>query len=81
MFITVTVYFKVGLFFYYCITVWGSASQKYLCKIQKLQNRATRVLAQNFDWKIRGIDIVRDRVCRMLKKDIVFYYIVSLIIL
>ena len=43
----------------YCITVWGSAAQKYLCKIQKLQNRAARLLAQNFDWNIRGIDIVR----------------------
>ena len=41
----------------YCITVWGSAAQKYLCKIQKLQ--AARHLAQNFDWNIRGIDIVR----------------------
>ena len=43
----------------YCITVWGCAAQKYLCKIQKLQNRAARLLAQNFDWNIRGIDIVR----------------------
>ena len=43
----------------YCITVWGSAAQKYLCEIQKLQNRAARLLAQNFDWNIRGIDIVR----------------------
>ena len=43
----------------FCITVWGSAAQKYLCKIQKFQNRAARLLAQNFDWNIRGIDIVR----------------------
>ena len=43
----------------YCITVWSSAAQKYLCKIQKWQNRAARLLAQNFDWNIRGIDIVR----------------------
>ena len=33
----------------YCIIVWGSAAQKHLCKIQKLQNRAARLLAQNFD--------------------------------
>ena len=44
----------------YFITVWGSVAQKYICKIQKLQNRAARLLAQNFDWNIRGIDIVRD---------------------
>ena len=43
----------------YCITVWGSAAQKYLCEIQKLQNRAARLLGQNFDRNIRGIDIVR----------------------
>ena len=43
----------------YCITVWGSVAQKYLCKIQKLQNRAARLLAQNVDWNIRGIGIVR----------------------
>ena len=29
----------------YCITVWGSAAQKYLFKIKKLQNRAARLLA------------------------------------
>ena len=52
-----TVYFKSIID--YCITVWGSAAQKYLCKIQKLQNSAARLLAQNFDWNIRGIDIVR----------------------
>ena len=49
-----TVYFRVLL-----IIVSLSAAQKYLCKIQKLQNRAARLLAQNFDWNIRGIDIVR----------------------
>ena len=43
----------------YCITAWGSAAQKYLCKIQELQNRAARLLAQNFDWNILGINIVR----------------------
>ena len=39
----------------YCINVWGSAAQTYLYKIQTLQNRAARLLAQNFDWTIRGI--------------------------
>ena len=44
------------------ISNWNNpcfVAQKYLCKIQKLQNRAARLLAQNFDWNIRGIDIVR----------------------
>ena len=31
----------------YRITVWGSAAQKYICKMQQLQNRAARLLAQN----------------------------------
>ena len=41
------------------VSLSGAAAQKYLCKIQKLQNRAARLLAQNFDWNIRGVDIVR----------------------
>ena len=44
----------------YCLTVWGSAAHKHLCKIRKIHNRAARLLAQSFDWNIRGIDIVRD---------------------
>ena len=52
----------------YCITFWGSVAQKYLCKIQKLQNRAAGLLAQNFDWNIRGIDIVRGLVWQNVKE-------------
>ena len=63
----------------YCITVWGSAARKYLCKIQKLQNRAARLLAQNFDWNIRGIDIVRRLGWQNVKERYFFYHVVSLI--
>ena len=52
-----TVYFRVLLII---VSLSGALlHKKYLYKIQKLQNRAARLLAQNFDWNIRGIDIVR----------------------
>ena len=66
----------------YCITVWGSVKiylyiiKIYLCKIQKLQNRAARLLAQNFDWNIRGIDIVRGLGWQNVKER---YYLLLLI--
>ena len=63
----------------YCITVWGFAAQKYLCKIQKIQNRAARLFAQNFDWNIRAIDIVRGLWWQNVKERLFFYHVVSLI--
>ena len=62
----------------YCITVWGSAAQKYVCKIQKLQDRAARLLSQNFDWNIRGMDIVRGLGWQNVKERYCFYHVVSL---
>ena len=57
LFVFSTVYFRVLLII---VSLSGALlHKKYLCKIQKLQNRAARLLAQNFDWNIRGIDIVR----------------------
>ena len=61
----------------YFITVWGSAAQKYICKIQKLQNRAARLLAQNFDWNIRGIDIVRGLGWQNVKERYCFFIMLS----
>ena len=31
----------------------------YLDKVQRLQNRAARIVSGNYDWTIRGIDIVK----------------------
>ena len=59
----------------YCITVWGSAAEFFLCKIKKLQNRAARLLAQNFDWNI-GIDIVRGLGWQNVKE--IYYFLCCL---
>ena len=44
----------------YCLTVWGFTSSDNLHLIQKMQNRAARLITNNFDFNTRGIDIVRD---------------------
>ena len=44
----------------YCLTVWGFTSPHNLHLIQKMQNRAARLITNNFDFNTRGIDIVRD---------------------
>ena len=52
-----TVYFRVLLII---VSLSGALLHKNIyVKYKKLQNRAARLLAQNFDWNIRGIDIVR----------------------
>ena len=33
----------------YCLTVWGLSAQKYIGQLQKLQNRAARVITGNFN--------------------------------
>ena len=44
----------------YCSTVWGFTSNKNLNRIQKFQNRAARIITNNFNWDIRGVNIVKD---------------------
>ena len=44
----------------YCLTVWGFTSSQNLHLIQKMQNRAARLITNNFDFNTREIDIVRD---------------------
>ena len=44
----------------YAITVWGFTSQLNLSRVQRLQNRAARIITGNFDYiNVRGIDIVK----------------------
>ncbi len=43
----------------YCITVWGYATNVHISKVQSLQNRAARIVSGNYDWTIRGIDVVK----------------------
>ena len=44
----------------YCITVWGFADNKYINKVQSLQNRAARIITGKYDWSTRGIDLVKE---------------------
>ena len=44
----------------YCLTVWGFTSNKNLNKLQKFQNRAAQIITNNFNWDIRGVNIVKD---------------------
>ena len=44
----------------YCLTVWGFTSNKNLNRIQKFQNRAAWTITNNFNWDIRGVNIVKD---------------------
>ncbi len=44
----------------YCITLWGYAANKYIKKVQSLQNRAARIITGNFDfYTTRGITLVK----------------------
>ena len=46
----------------YCISVWGYSSDANCKILQRPQNRAARIISDNFDWNVRGIDIVKDLV-------------------
>ena len=44
----------------YAITLWGFTSQLNLSRVQRLQNRAARIITGNFDYiNVRCIDIVK----------------------
>ena len=51
----------------YCLTVWGFTSNKNINRLQKFQNRAARIITNNFIWVIRGVDIVKDLVWLNIK--------------
>lgn len=44
----------------YSITVWGGAADVHINRVQRLQNKAARIISGIFDWNVRGIDIVND---------------------
>lgn len=44
----------------YCLTTWGFAPAKYLDKVQRLQNRAARIVTGNYSWNVRGTDLVSE---------------------
>ena len=44
----------------YCITVWGYATDIHLNKIQRKQNRAARIITNNYDWSTSGTSLVKE---------------------
>ena len=45
----------------YAITIWGYTTAHNINKVQRLQNRAARILTGNFDYvNTRGIDLVKN---------------------
>ena len=44
----------------YCISVWGYFSDVNCKILERLQNRAARIISDPFAWNVRGIDIVKD---------------------
>ena len=48
----------------YCLTVWGYTSNKNTIRLRKFQNRAARIITNNFNWDIRGVNIVKDLVIK-----------------
>ena len=43
----------------YCITVWDYAPDISINKIQVLQNRAARIVCDNFDWNVSASALVK----------------------
>ena len=43
----------------YCLSVWGYSSDANCRILQRLQNRAERIISDNCDWNVIGIDSVK----------------------
>ena len=52
----------------YYLTAWGFTSNKNLTRLQKFQNRAARIITNNFNWDTSGVNIVKDLVWLYIKK-------------
>ncbi len=63
----------------YCVTVWGNAQYIYIYinKIQVLQNRAARIICNNFDWNVSASGLVKSHgwVGLALKKDRIILWV------
>ena len=44
----------------YCILIWGHSFASNLNRIQKLQNRAARIITNSYDFNISGLTIFKD---------------------
>ncbi len=39
--------------------MWGYAADKYLNKVQRIMNRAARIITGNFEYDVRGVELLR----------------------
>ncbi len=52
----------------YCITIWGCAADKHLNKVQRIINRASRIISGNFEYDVRGVELLKQLVLRTSKE-------------
>ena len=57
----------------YTSTVWGHCGDNKLKKLQKYQNRAARIITNNFDWSVSGMDVVKSLGWKTLSERVVYF--------
>ena len=58
----------------YAISIWGCTSKQNIYKIQRLQNRAARIITGNYDFiNTRGIDLVKNLKWMCVSQTRLFY--------
>ena len=63
----------------YACSVWGNSTSRNLFMVQKLQNRAARVICKNFDYvNTRGIDLVKRLQWMTVQQRIDYFTIVQM---
>jgi len=43
----------------YCLTVWGGAASVYIDRVQRLQNKAARIITGVYDRDVNGVSLVK----------------------
>ncbi len=43
----------------YCITIWSYADEKHLNKVQRIMNRAARIITGKFHYDVRGVELLK----------------------
>ena len=43
----------------YCITIWGYTADKHLNKVQRIMNRAARIISGNLEYDVRGVELFK----------------------
>ena len=44
--------------FDYCLSIWGNCGKTAMCQVQRLQNRAARIVSGNYDFSQSGLSVV-----------------------